>query len=142
MKALEFLKEQKNIKKGYKMISKELLSEVLGKDVSDVSIVMNNINYVIEDNETQEDDELVYIDLGMNINIYELANKCKEWAYNQNFYIYSIVSFAGEGWCYITKEDNIEKRLKTFIADTEPEAVFEACEWILSNYVVSIKGQK
>ena len=67
------------------------------------------------------------------INIYELAHKCKEWAYERDFYIYSIFTFAGEGACYVTKDDEIQKRLATFAGDSEPEAIFKACQWILDN---------
>ena len=114
-------------KQGFEMINKELLSEVLGKDIANVSIFGNNINYVVENNETQEDDELVYIDLGMNINIYELAHKCKEWLLGKVSNLNSGFDNGQRCFCHIengSKEDR-------FYADTEAEAIFKACKWVL-----------
>ena len=65
--------------------------------------------------------------------IYHFSNKCKEWAYERDFYIYSIFTFAGEGACYVTKDDEIQKRLATFAGDSEPEAIFKACQYILDS---------
>ena len=116
-------------------ISKELVSKVLGKEISQIQIVGNTLNYVIPNAESQEDDELAYIDLGLNINIYEFAFKCKEWAY-KNFKIMLLSHCSGQ--CYIngdlsplmlnwwngTKSYQVE-------SDTEVEAIFKACNWLL-----------
>ena len=112
------------------MISKELLSDVLGEDVSGVSIIGNVVNYTIEDYETEEDGELVYVDIGQNINTYELAHKCKEWAYKQGLIIENFFAF-GDARCrvYNTKWEEIYK----CVMDTESEAIFKACQWILDN---------
>lgn len=106
-------------------ISKELLSEVL--DLKVFASISNDTNEL----------KCLFVDLDkskeLRINIYELAHKCKEWAYENDYYVYSIFTFAGEGFCYLTHENNISKRLITFEANTEPEAIFKACQWILEN---------
>lgn len=71
-------------------------------------------------------------------NIYELAHKCKEWAIENDFCIIS-ATFKEEDGCF---EDNRKQGVnyawaelygteKIFRADTEPEAIFKACQWIL-----------
>ena len=62
--------------KGFNMISKELLSEVLGHDdICNERIIQNKLLYMCK-NDGMIDYEYEY-------NIYELAHKCKEWAYKQ-----------------------------------------------------------
>lgn len=106
------------------MISKELLSEVLGinilTEVSDDDLTENNILIYWEFDGSGNDCR--------NINIYELAHKCKEYLY-------------GGVWTYtIVKEDDaVEVRLYNsitrksfnFIEWEEPAAIFKACEWML-----------
>jgi hypothetical protein len=106
------------------MISKKLLSEVLG--------LKNPHPLKIEDGKLY-----LYKELGQNIttiNIYDLAHMCKEWALQYNFYISSEVkkenSFSG-----LMGDDIWEHILLPFTADTEPEAIFKACEWILENNI-------
>ena len=109
-------------------ISNELISEILGKKVSMWGC--DSIGgSVIEIGIHLPSGGRLY----KQLNIYEFTSKCKEWAYNKNYYIYSTVCFAHEGASYITKDDNIDKRLKTFLADTEVETIIEACNWILEN---------
>ena len=124
------------------MISKELLSEVLGFGVY----------------QSIRKDEYAYNDIKLNIintellynyvNIYELAYKCKEWA----FYAYKIsVSSFKSGSFYLKEfnqiKDNSEYWVELdtasidceinindsgiFKSYSEPEAIFKACEWIL-----------
>ena len=107
------------------IISKELLCEVYSEEVDFIRYVANNTHEVYFKNPTRLKYQIV--------NIYELAHKCKEWAYNNNYYVYSIFAFGGEGWSYITHTDNISKRLSSFDTDSEPEAIFKACQWILEN---------
>ena len=64
------------------MISKELLSEVLGNKVESIILVekydgriggrVNDLHITFED----------YVE---NINIYEIVHRCKEWAYNNGY---------------------------------------------------------
>lgn len=99
--------------------SKELISEVLSKEVEEERFIdSNSLTYVNSD---------IYED----INIYEFAFKCKEWAYENNYYVYSTPSFALEGVAYIVEDNNIGKRLKTLQLGSEVEAIIQACEWIL-----------
>jgi hypothetical protein len=103
-----------------KLPSKELLSEVLGRDVYKVKDIENNTliyGCLVHDGWYDE------------INIYELAHKCKEWALS----VYNNIDFMvyGRSQCDLiifTQPDDIKYN---FNADTEIEAIFKACEWIL-----------
>jgi len=112
------------------MISKELLSEVLGETVISVSEGVyseNKICYTLSK-------------LGTNVfrddNIHELAHKCKEWAWfnhpisGSNYLLPSTKEHdydTNNRWvCHV----NSQIRLR---ANTEPEAIFKACEWILND---------
>lgn len=112
------------------LISKELLSEVLGF----------NIDYIVE----QENTHISWHDEmgGHTINIYELAHKCKEWALNKGHRLLSgfdekeyenspdieysciVNHIYCEGGC---RSDN------NFNSYSEPESIFKACKWILDN---------
>ena len=97
------------------MISKKLLSGVLNYDVIELSgpdMFFNTISYSDGYEERK-------------INTYELMHKCKEWAYEK--YDISILSLRKSA------SINSDKHLAPFTADTEPEAIFKACEWILKN---------
>ena len=111
------------------MISIKLLSEVLGKKV---------IRY---DNELQilfyrdEYDSMVWAEL----NIYELAHKCKEWAWRNYHYTLSSEYADNEYSCSATLTwhdfKNYPCTIEEYpiVSDTEPEAIFKACQWILDN---------
>ena len=118
------------------MISKELLIEVLGIEVEKVSINGKVINYTVPNYEAEEDGEIIFIDLGMGINIYELAHKCKEWAFKLDYILESaFIPISGTftaSYCKIEKQFACQNNKKTFHGDTETEAIFKACEWILN----------
>ena len=107
------------------MISKELLGVVLSNyGISgvypsyDESDVMTAVQYEIE--------EIVF-----EINIYELAHKCKEWAFKDEYSCMSRPRLFG-GWiCELMSDYGVEDT--QFDAGTEPEAVIKACQWILDN---------
>lgn len=91
---------------------------------------------------------VTHIDLDdMDINIYELAHKCKEWAWNQESYqiqsmfIHLEFKTAKElseiPKCQAIVCNEHGKFVDFFDAKTEPEAIFQACQWILDN-----KGMK
>lgn len=122
-------------------ISKELLSEVLGYTDEDYVIVAtekdifldkNYLHYEYQDPYCTPE---TYITIKDKINIYELAHKCKEYALNKGYYLR-----AEQGVNY---KDNLQWAafLNTDMDDgadyvdywnnTEPEAIFKACEWIL-----------
>lgn len=104
------------------MISKELLSEVVGlccgvKSIRNLEVVywFNCIGEVRES----------------SINIYELAHKCKEWAIKYSGWtLQSYTNERGSGICRIKVGDGQE--INKLIASSEPEAIFKACEWILT----------
>lgn len=106
------------------MISKELLSAVLGLHCGIKSIKNSEVIYWFDCiGEIREH----------SINIYELAHKCKEWAVIRQFYnVASLLDYTGHT-CIIRQDPmtfiNTELR---FRAGTEPEAIFRACQWILN----------
>lgn len=99
-------------------ISKELLSEVLSKKVDEISVHTGFVWFK-------------HSKFSSNINTYELAFKCKEWAKTKKMYINSI--YNEFYWDRIEKEyfADIPNKNKSFYADTEVEAIVKACEWIL-----------
>ena len=126
------------------MISRELLSEVFNKKVREFAIDKNELRLIYEDDK-KEIPDLHYI------NIHELAHKCKEWAIKDGYSIVSAIAIGNEYTnakikyeeygkfipAYRTvngKNDYQEilyKETDYFEADTEPEAIFKACQWIL-----------
>ena len=120
------------------MISKELLSEVLGlKKIESISTNLRQIQEGIYGH--AKENEIAY--LAKNqwylLNIHELAHKCKEWALKNEFWLKSSVNnitefCEDEAYCDIL---DFEHSLDDFYlgGDTEPEAIFKACQWILEN---------
>jgi len=120
------------------MISKELLSEVLKLNITYIERCNNSIVYKISVYDREEE-----------VNIYELAHKCKEWALIRGYSLLSgkPIVRGEEGtqvfnyWykCYIWEidENSIDSptqntKIETN-SETEPEAIFKACQWILNN---------
>lgn len=110
-------------------ISKELLSKVLTQTtnqryfyISNIQMSNNNLSFTFISDE------------GFNCeyakNIYELAHKCKEWV-KQDFTLESAVSFDKDNIPYCRLIGDIEEEM--FEANTEPEAIFKACQWVLDN---------
>ena len=119
------------------MISKELFKEVLGNDYNPrfyewAEVVDNNFctyydcgNYDSQGRPTG---------LGYEINIYELANICKKWADKNNFLVYSTSGDNSSAESYVSSLfDLAGTNNKYFRADSEPEAIFLACKWVLDN---------
>lgn len=103
-------------------ISKELLSVVLGFEVSEVSIYNDLVVYSRKLNNNFSTDFS-----GLDISVYELAFKLKEWSYSN---CCELVSYT-EG-CEIF-QTQLGETIKYFYAETEVEAIFLACEYILNN---------
>lgn len=118
------------------MISKELLSEVLNLNITYIERCNNSIIYKISVYDREEE-----------VNIYELAHKCKSWALIRGYSLLSgrPIVRDEEGtqvfnyWynCYIWEidENSIDSptqntKIETN-SETEPEAIIKACEWIL-----------
>jgi len=116
------------IRKGKILISEELLSAVLGVHVKQLDKYCE-LNNTIQFTDT-------YKNYGWKIeNTYELANKCKKWALEQHYWLKSGVNNKSEfsnhnASCFI---EDFEHDLEDFyvVADTEPEAIFKACDWIM-----------
>jgi len=115
------------------MISKELLSKVLGFECSsykelggDDNIIYPLVHYGWVKGIEQISNAKQY---PKGINIYELAHKCKEWALGKDFVLYSGSTHRTKKYrCDIyTKDGDVDE---DFVSDTEPKAIFKACEWI------------
>jgi len=103
------------------MISKELLSEVLKGERYHFKIYgINNQHFkiIIYGRDFQEEE----------LNIHELAHKCKEWAFIKG---YKLASYKSKN-NYICK-DPFNGNEPYEGDDTEPEAIFKACEWIMDH---------
>ena len=136
---LEALQQPKSYEpcKGEKMISKELLSEVLGVYVRDGWYFDCELLIYTYDKISGLDENY-----HAEINIYELAHKCKEWAYKKEYALTPMNDF-GFGnkdtdnfksyWtsCYINLRPSNGTHLYCVEMTSEPEAIFKACEWIL-----------
>ena len=111
------------------MISKELLSAILGLHCGIKSIKNSEVIYWFDCiGEIREH----------SINIYELAHKSKEWAVNLSPNKHALSSYPRWGDIRNYKKTNgsyyICQHLVSgvqFEAESEPEAIFKACQWIL-----------
>lgn len=113
------------------MISKELLSEVLNLNITYIEHCNNSIIYKISVYAREEE-----------VNIYELAHKCKEWALNKGYQIISGLAdepahrrsdekaYAKINHYYGDSIDNLKYKYKIIIANTEVEVVIKASEYI------------
>lgn len=129
------------------MISKELWIEVINPDFkSDVFKDGIIETFELENNTLKvcifsESNNINCKGTGLytpyNINIYQLAHKCKEWALSKGYILMSSPrtssSFATCEFCKNGKCDYEDDLWNDFRADTEPEAIFKACQWILNN---------
>lgn len=106
------------------MISKKLLSEVLEYEVEWFDIEDNKLSF-----------RFTFSEEGF-INIYELAHKCKEWAFTKGYYLSSYVDSSVGAGCEVSNiaclsfdEPILYEPTEDYLS--EPEAIFKACEWIL-----------
>ncbi len=131
------------------IITKELLSKVLKIEI--ISCQMKQKNIIgYEYNKVSKNQWSSKTFCNRSINIYELANKCKEWAFefrfdnkptNNRYYRqrsgyedkFNVEKQKREKLGYMTLTFGCLGHTKTFYADTEPEAIFKACQWILEN---------
>ena len=118
------------------MISKELLSEVFGREVSEIKNTCTDKEIVI----------IAYFDgfrQAFTMNIYELAFKCKEWALSEGYIIEVGVhptikkDRSDRDYFYKITTDRGQRLISKFveIIKTEPEAIFKACELILKEMI-------
>ena len=124
------------------MIPKYILKEVLFykekyKDQIEITRLVPNKNYIEYTSEVTGN-PYNYITHD-KINIYELAHLCKEWAVNLSPNKHALSSYPRWGDIRNYKKTNgsyyICQHLVSgaqFEAETEPEAIFKACQWILT----------
>lgn len=117
------------------MISMELLSEVLGVNILEhENSPKNKIKYVYDKKSKSRFSGQEFCN--RSINIYELANKCKEWAFKSRLIIITGFTTSGD-WSYSILEvidiNPYAFEIKVNWGISEPEAIFKACEWILEN---------
>ena len=109
--------------------SKELMSEVLQKEVVKVKEIENTTliyGCAVHDGWYDE------------INIYEFAHKCKEWATSKGYIMLSYMEDDKTGYVSLgdlfgqTKVKLPQPKDSFWLeAATELEAIFEACKWIM-----------
>lgn len=101
-------------------INKELIKNVLVKETEKLS---DDFTFNIKDN------YILFVDEGesqFEVNIYEFAFKCKEWAYKNDYSIWS-VNWGAVEFCNIKKYNGTER----IVTKSEIEAIFLACEYII-----------
>ena len=106
------------------MISKELLSAVLENKTVDFVDVTGNQIWFHSPLQT-----MCHKWSDMCINIHELAHKCKEWITQHRL---MIISHFGSTRSFIEVRDIDTNKIIHSLHGVEPEAVFQACEWVLS----------
>ena len=116
------------------IISRELLSEVLNIENERISKRVDRFCFPSDNIITVA----YYMEDGwQHLNIYELAHKCKEWALTNGYRLCSYPKLTISGHPYMCDVFNgigSDKKCLIIIGeDTEPEAIFKACQWILDN---------
>lgn len=124
------------------MISKKLLKTVCGFKVQDINIENSIISFYAKDGNHSYGEScntwLHRDNQGFGhyhyANIYELANKCKEWAMSQGF----IILTYGEAYYnvdvhYHSNKSKFGNLAFSETAQEEPQAIFKACQYILDN---------
>ncbi len=102
-------------------INKELVSEVFKLNICEAYVENNNL----------------FFDMGLpliqSINIYEFFHMCKEWAFDKG-YPFNVL-YRHDYWdrCELKYDVDLYNHRKSFCSDTEVEAIFLACEYILNN---------
>lgn len=121
------------------MISVNLLSKVLKVPVQfgELGGKLTNSMFSFQLKNTKE------VNVYKQINIHELAAECKVWAAHQNFKVESQLSYGVEkgkarlhhtqqmGFNVFGHQCQHTYHSDWFNSDSEPEAIFKACEWIL-----------
>lgn len=108
------------------MISKELLAEVLCKRIKYFRVEGPVVKIRFDGAHIEQQ---TYFE----INIYELAHKCKEWAFGSGYLFSSGIKWQDKVYCDVFSPFKFDKCVASFSAMEEPEAIFKACQWILDN---------
>ena len=107
------------------MISKKVLSAVIGKEIVKVTFYDHQVEFRF--NECQENG-LIYD----TINVFELMNLCKIWAINEYNIITATRVYGDDMFMVILREnDDHVNFIRKYTKKTEPKAVFRACKYIL-----------
>ena len=103
-------------------INKNIIENILGYDIIDFKIKNNKIVII----KSLNDDKHIKID------IYEFAHRCKKWSTSLRGKKYQI--YSGETSNGGTAEiySGAIKQIEEVEADTELEAIFIACDWIIN----------
>lgn len=121
------------------MISKELLSAVLEIEVTTVRDEIKSKANMLYFETTDLFTNRVASPCVPSINIYELAHRCKEHfrktIENIDFMVY------GSGQCDITIFGEPDDIKRNFNANTEIEAIFKTCEWILEKQNLKLENK-
>ena len=131
-------------------ISKELLTEVLEYEIKDFIIKDNLLKYDPNYSLDMSNNHKI-LTYRKSINIYELSHKCKEWAKSNLFSYMNIGTISETRACLdlrtkfnfgiwrgyscsiVTLDERHEVLYTTKCFDTEPEAIFQACQWLIDN---------
>lgn len=125
--------------------SKELLSDVFNKEVLIISDDTEWVEEKMGESLRANDICIIFAQTDYNpyiiLDKHALAHKVKEWAFEQGYELFSKIlsnDHQIRGNCLVLRvESDPETVLKIENADTEPEAIFEAGEWILSQAKLS-----
>lgn len=112
--------------------SKELLSLIFNKKVTWLMDIKEDVDTHNTIKIVFQFDNIYYGGISgiedEQINVYELAHKCKEWARDKGFILTTnIGDDKHEAICVFHPGDGC------LTADTEIEAIFSACEWIMND---------
>ena len=114
--------------------SKELLSDVFKKEVLTISDDTEWVEEKTGESLRENDICIIFAQIGYSSYIildkHALAHKVKEWALENGYEIWS-VSKNAEKYCKAQIEDIEQGTVAIKQANTEPEAIFQAGEWIL-----------
>ena len=112
-------------------ISKELIKAVLEKETETLS---KDFNFTLNEDyiEFSDDGEMQF-----EYCIYKFVFKCKDWAFSKGYIVSSgltpVLGINKDGWAQVFSSSTpLDGKLHTFKQLSESEAVFKACEWILS----------
>lgn len=112
------------------LLTLKLLNAVMFvENIIDFSIDRNEVSYT--ETVCLSDDQHIFTN---KINIFELANYCREWAIKQGYFIFSGSDpFFTTGKCTFHYLDNYGNNAvtQTFTSDCELNAIFKACDWLL-----------
>jgi len=106
------------------MISKDLMEEVLGIKLEEdylPKLSKYSPNFL---EEYWVESGVIWQDM---MSVYELSHLCKIWVRANSDL--EIVSKLGEAW-FLNTKDGDEPMYELFKAETEYEAIFDACTWI------------